>query len=351
MRSVKVDLGAKSYEVLVGQGIISSVPEVLEDLGLRAGAIIADEQVAAHWLPKLGLDAPALTVAAGESSKSLDQAEGLLERMAEAGLIRDSAVITLGGGMVGDLGGFVASVFMRGVPVIGVPTTLLAQLDSSIGGKTAVNLLRGKNLVGTFHQPRAVICDVECLQTLDERHYRQGFAEAIKYGVVFDESVHSVLADEASALGRKDPAILEDLVARCAGIKAEVVSADERELSGERMLLNFGHTYGHALEAAGEGKLLHGEAVSLGMVFAAELSSEIGELPREDVDAIRDLISRYGLPTSHDHDFHATKRYLLADKKRGDDLRWVILERLRQPKIVSWISEEHLRAAAERLCE
>jgi 3-dehydroquinate synthase len=249
-----------------------------------------------EWLEGAGCRVALACVPAGESSKSLEQAGRLYGDAVAAGLDRSSAVVALGGGMVGDLAGFVAGTFLRGIRLVQVPTTLLAMVDSSVGGKTAVNLPQGKNLVGVFAQPVAVAMDLSALSSLPDREYRSGLAEVVKYGVIADASLFAALERGADALRRRDPATLEDVVARCCAIKAGVVSGDERE-SGPRAILNFGHTLGHAVEtAAGYGQFLHGEAVSVGMAFASHLSAIGGSLPAVEAVRIVRLLEAFGLP-------------------------------------------------------
>jgi 3-dehydroquinate synthase len=216
--------------------------------------------------------------------------------MAKHRLERKSFVVALGGGVVGDLAGFVAASYLRGIPFVQVPTTLLAQVDSSVGGKTGINLKAGKNLVGAFYQPKLVLCDLATLDTLPERELRAGMSEVIKYGVIYDALFFRRLEQQIEAALNRDPATLAKIIARCCAIKADVVSQDETE-SGLRAILNFGHTIGHALEAiSGYGKYLHGEAISVGQVLAARLSRRILGLPGSDVERIRALLERTGLP-------------------------------------------------------
>ena len=230
----------------------------------------------------------------GESRKRLSEVESLAEQMVAAGADRSSVVIAMGGGIVNDVAGFLAAIFMRGIPVIQVPTTLLAQVDAAVGGKTGVNLASGKNLLGSFHQPLAVLIDPDVLRTLPEREYRAGLYEVIKCGVIRDAGLFEALDRCAPAVLRQDPETLERIIAAAVRIKAEVVSADERE-SGLRRILNFGHTFGHALEAETKyERLLHGEAVAWGMRVAAALAERIGKLAPADSAAIHAVLDRYG---------------------------------------------------------
>jgi 3-dehydroquinate synthase len=252
--------------------------------------------------------------------------------LADHRLERKSFIVALGGGVVGDLAGFVAATYLRGVTFVQVPTTLLAQVDSSVGGKVGVNLKAGKNLVGAFHQPRLVLCDLDTLRTLPGREYRAGLAEVIKYGIIYDAALFGRLERDLPRLLRRDPRTLAGVVARCCEIKAEVVGQDETE-SGLRSILNFGHTIGHAIEAiSGYGKYLHGEAISIGQVAAAKLSSVTAGLSSRDVARITDLFERSGLPTRAR--FNARQRQKLfaamrLDKKvSGGEIKFVLAKRI-----------------------
>jgi 3-dehydroquinate synthase len=299
-RTVRVNLGDRSYEIAIQGSGFGAVPEQVAG---RACMMVSDANVerlyarkCREWLEGAGCRVAPACVPAGESSKSLDQAGRLYGEAVAAGLDRSSAVVALGGGMVGDLAGFVAGTFLRGIRLVQVPTTLLAMVDSAVGGKTAVNLPQGKNLVGVFAQPVAVAMDLSTLSSLPDREYRSGLAEVVKYGVIADAALFGMLERGADALRRRDPAVLEEVVARCCAIKAGVVSSDERE-SGPRAVLNFGHTLGHAVEtAAGYGHLLHGEAVAVGMAFAAHLSAIRSGLPAGEAARVVRLIEEFGLP-------------------------------------------------------
>jgi len=256
-----------------------------------------------------------LEMSDGETSKRLDAVEKLAEKMVGLGADRRSIVVALGGGVIGDVAGFLASIFMRGVPVIQVPTTLVAQVDSAIGGKTGVNLVSGKNLIGTFHQPLAVLTDPEVLSTLPDREYRSGLFEAMKYGVIRSPQIFELMESHRDALLQRDDDLLERLIVECVRVKADVVSADERE-GGERRILNFGHTIGHALESATEYKrFLHGEAVGWGMVAAAAIGKCLGVTDPETADRIIAMVLAYGsLPEVH-IDGRRVLQLLQADKK------------------------------------
>ncbi len=302
MKQVTVELGSRGYDVLVGPGALVRTGGVLADHA-RA-AVVSQTPVLDHWgsrvlavLEEQGVDAEVFTVPDGEEAKSPSGVEDLCRRFAAWGLLRADAVVALGGGVVGDLAGFAAAVYHRGVDLVQAPTTLLGQVDAAIGGKTGVNLPEGKNLVGAFHQPLVVLADTDVLTTLPERTYRSGLGEVLKYACVLDEALRELLLERTDDVLARDLDTLVEVVERCAAIKADVVAADERELTGLRSRLNYGHTLGHALETLGGYELTHGEAVAVGVVFAAELARELGRIDDEAVAAHRKLVSALGLPT------------------------------------------------------
>lgn len=305
VRIVNVPLGARSYEIKIGSGILSELGARCAQLKLgNRCAVISDRNVAPKFakaaqrsLKKAGFDSVLVTVPAGETAKSLKVVEQCYDALAKHRLERKSFIVALGGGVVGDLAGFVAATYLRGIAFVQVPTTLLAQVDSSVGGKVGVNLKSGKNLVGAFHQPRWVGCDLESLKTLPMREFRAGLAEVIKYGIIYDGALFERLERDLPKLLKRDAKTLEEVIARCCEIKADVVGQDETE-SGLRAILNFGHTVGHAIEnISGYGKYLHGEAISIGQVAAAILSAELTGLPTSDVKRIVALFQSAGLPT------------------------------------------------------
>jgi 3-dehydroquinate synthase len=304
MRMVKVPLGNRSYNILLGHGLVAGLGAECSKLNLgRRCAIISDHNVAPilakkaqRSLHRSGFQSLLITVPAGETAKSLKSVNACYDELARHRLERKSFIVALGGGVVGDLAGFVAATYLRGIDFIQVPTTLLAQVDSSVGGKVGVNLKAGKNLVGAFYQPRAVFCDFDTLKTLPEREYRAGMAEIIKYGIIYDAAMFRQLEREMPKLLNRDGKILAKVVARCCEIKADIVGQDETE-NGVRAILNFGHTVGHALEAiSGYGVYLHGEAIAIGQVAAAHLSARLSGLPMGDVQRITQLFQRAGLP-------------------------------------------------------
>ncbi len=306
MRTVNVPLGNRSYRIEVGRELLAKLGKHCQKLGLgERCAVITDSNVKALYAGRVeetlraaGFQPVSLAIPAGEKSKSLRQIEFCYGQLAAHRLERKSFVVALGGGVVGDLAGFVAATYLRGIPFVQIPTTLLAQVDSSVGGKVGVNLPAGKNLVGAFYQPRLVLCDLAALDSLPEREFRSGLAEIIKYGIIYDAALFRDLEKNLERMLRREPAILARVVARCCEIKADVVGQDETE-GGLRAILNFGHTIGHGLEAISRyGKYLHGEAISIGQVAAARLSSQIFGLPWEDVERIRNLFERAKLPVT-----------------------------------------------------
>ena len=340
MRTVKVPLGDRSYSIRIGRNLLSRLGAECQrlELGKRC-AIISDRNVAPRYatvarraLSAAGFESVLVTVPAGEPAKSLANVHSCYNQLAAHRLERKSFVVALGGGVVGDLAGFVAATYLRGVAFVQVPTTLLAQVDSSVGGKVGVNLKAGKNLVGAFYQPRLVLCDLGTLRTLPEREYRAGLAEVIKYGVVYDAALFARIERDLPKLLRRDAKMLADIVARCCEIKAEVVGKDETE-SGPRAILNFGHTIGHALEAISHyGKYLHGEAISIGQVAAAKLSARVAGLPARDLERVGDLFERVGLPISVKLNARQRQNLFAAmklDKKvSGGEIKFVLAKRI-----------------------
>ena len=340
MRTVQVPLGDRSYSILVGNGLLKTLGPRCAKLGFRGRcAVIADAHVeprfgapAMESLRAAGFEPVLVPIPAGEKAKSLNVVGQCYDQLAGHRLERKSFVVALGGGVTGDLAGFVAATYLRGMAFVQVPTTLLAQVDSSVGGKVGINLRSGKNLVGAFHQPRLVLCDLDTLGTLPDREYRAGLAEVIKYGIIYDAAFFRRLERDIDRLLARDPAVLGPVIARCCEIKADVVGQDETE-SGLRAILNFGHTIGHAIEAiTAYGKYLHGEAISVGQVAAAELSRRVGQLTAGEVERIRELFRRTGLPTSIRLGAPARERLFAAmrlDKKvSGGQVKFVLADRI-----------------------
>jgi 3-dehydroquinate synthase len=307
MHTIRIELGPTSHDAHVGAGILERLGELALGARLKPGscAIVTDTTVEAIYaarvdeaLRKSGFAPIVISIPPGERSKSLQMLELLYDRMTEAGLDRDSTVFALGGGVVGDLAGFAAATFLRGVPLVQVPTTVVGQVDSALGGKTGINHSRAKNLIGAFYQPRLIVADVTTLATLPDREFREGLAEVIKYGAIMDAPMVADLERDLYAILTRRPDLLEQVVARSLAHKAAVVGADERE-GGLRKSLNFGHTIGHAIEAsAGYGSYLHGEAVAIGMVAAARLSSRYAGFSADEASRLQRLIDRAGLPTA-----------------------------------------------------
>ena len=311
VRTVEVG-GDAAYSIAIGPGLLDDGSRLAPVLRGRHVLIVSDDNVAPLYADRvegaLRTTRPSLAVArlvmpAGEQEKTLARFGEVLDALARLGATRDATVLALGGGVVGDLAGFAAACWMRGIDVVQLPTTLLAMVDSSVGGKTAVDLPAGKNLVGAFHAPRAVIADTAVLRTLPDRELRAGLAEVVKYGAIFDAGFLDWLDAQAGALLARDDAALAEAIARCCTFKAAVVARDPFE-HGERALLNFGHTFGHAIEAeqgyagAGSAALNHGEAVAVGMVLAARLSTALGRAPASDAGRLQALLRRFGLPTA-----------------------------------------------------
>jgi 3-dehydroquinate synthase len=293
-----------------------------KSIGTRYG-VISDDRVAALYgdrfiqsLTEDGIKAELITFAHGEASKNLQTMATLASELARRGFDRKDALIALGGGVTGDITGFLAAIYMRGIPFIQVPTTLLAQVDSSVGGKTGVDIPEGKNLVGVFLQPKAVYIDTDVLQTLPEDELQGGLGEVIKYGVINDPDFFTFLAENRDAVYALDQDVIIRLIARCCEIKAWVVEQDERE-GGLRRILNYGHTIGHAVEAASNFQIIHGKAVAIGMCAAAELAVKTGCLSAEDALTIRNLVASYDLPVAvpGSLDLEAMRKFLLSDKK------------------------------------
>jgi 3-dehydroquinate synthase len=358
MPSVHVDLAERAYDVLVEPGLLAQAGEILKKAGIThsRAAIISDEIVARFHsgallasLEAAGFRPTLHTVAAGEASKSMHQAETLCREMIRAGHDRKSMVIALGGGVVGDLAGFVASIFFRGISFVQVPTTIVAQVDSSVGGKTGVNVGEGKNLLGCFHQPRLVLIDPETLRTLPDREFCEGFAEAIKHAAIRDAAMLDEL-DAFDPTGRDVPA---DLIARNIAIKARVVEADEHETKDIRALLNFGHTIGHGIEASVPyGEMLHGEAISLGIRAALFLSERHAGLSPDASAKIIRLLEKYHLPLVLPAPITTDKvmEKLARDKKfSAGAIRFVVLDALGSAKVINTVTAEDLREAIEML--
>ena len=358
MSCVHVNLAERSYDVLVEPGLLGRAGALIDHAGLggRRTAVISDERVAGFHADALlaslvaaGCRPSLHVIAAGEASKTMAQAETLCREMIRAGHDRRSLVVALGGGVVGDLAGFVAAIFFRGIPLVQIPTTIVAQVDSSVGGKTGVNVGEGKNLLGCFHQPHLVLVDPHTLRTLPQREFCEGFAEAIKHAAIRDAAMLAELAalDPAS---REVPA---ELIARNIAIKARIVEADEHETRGIRALLNFGHTIGHGIEAAiPYGQMLHGEAIALGLRAALFLSQRHCQLAPEASRTLLDLLEKYHLPLVLE-DVIATPTILeklARDKKfAAGKIRFVLLDAPGNAYVSDVVTLADLRDAIEQL--
>jgi 3-dehydroquinate synthase len=342
---------------LVGAGLIKQVGKCIsKDVARGTCAIISDSSVALLYadrvkksLTSAGFRPTVITIPAGEKSKTLKEAGAICDQMIAAGLDRQSFVVGLGGGMIGDISGFVAAIYHRGIPHIQIPTTLLAMVDSSIGGKTGVDTRAGKNLIGAFHQPSLVIADVDVLQTLPPRQFNQGFAEMIKHAVIADANMFRRL--QSWEAGVAPP--LQRLIKRNIEIKSSIVAKDECDRTGERALLNFGHTVGHAIERAGDyRKFLHGEAVSLGIVAACGISMKITGLPPDQRAAIVDLLGQFGLPTRLPSNFPRRKILdaVKFDKKfEGGKIRFVVTPRIGVANVADNVTLDDVREAVKQL--
>lgn len=353
MQTVFVDLGPRSYDIHIGRGTLASLGDICRQVVPSSSAclIVTDETVAGHYLASVrrkleeaGFRVSEAIVQPGERSKSADSLASMWAACGEAGLDRKSVVVALGGGVVGDLAGFVAASYMRGIEFVQVPTTLLAMVDSSVGGKTGINLPHGKNLAGAFHQPKAVVVDLDVLETLAPREFSAGMAEVIKYGCIWDEEMFEEIEANVEDIRNLDAELLGKLVKRSCEIKAEVVRQDERE-SGLRSILNYGHTLGHAIEnVQGYGKRLHGEAIAIGMVYAARLSERLHALPSANVTRQAALFSAFDLPTSwREYSWERVREVMAVDKKAENAIpKFVLLDKLGHALLPETIKETDL---------
>ncbi len=357
MPTVHIDLDSRSYDIFVEDGLLSSAGKLIHSAGLRGKcALITDSNVGPHHadaviksLEDAGYQTSLHTFPAGEGSKSMHQVHLLCSELVGANHDRSSFIVALGGGVTGDLAGFVASVFYRGIPFVQIPTTIVAQVDSSAGGKTGVNLPEGKNLIGAFHQPRLVLVDPLTLATLPGREFREGFAEAIKHAGIRDAEMIEDLRS-VDAHNQHPPA---ELLARNLAIKARIVEEDERETAGTRALLNFGHTVGHGIEASVPyGVMLHGEAISLGIRAALYLSEKINHLPHEASEKILALLEQFQLPLLLPDEIQTETIIdkLQRDKKfSGGNIKFVLLTSLGNAEVSSEVSLDDIRESIEHL--
>ncbi|MGQ0621580.1 MAG: 3-dehydroquinate synthase [Panacagrimonas sp.] len=359
-RILNVDLGERAYPIRIGGNLLGD-PASYTLLRGRRAMLLTDENVARHYLEpmltvlKLDRD-QALVLPSGETQKTWEQAGQVLDWMLQARLGRDGVLLALGGGVIGDLGGFVAAICQRGIDYVQVPTTLLAQVDSSVGGKTAVNHARGKNLIGSFHQPITVVADTGTLATLPERELRSGFAEVIKYGLLDDALLFNWIEKNLDRIVALDPQFIGETIERCCAIKARIVGLDEREsiAGGPRSLLNLGHTFGHAIEtSAGYGEWLHGEAIAVGLCMAADMSHRLGWIKAAEVERVTRMLAHIGLPTRppagmKPADFH---ELMSQDKKvKAGKLRLVLLRSIGEAVLSADFDESTLDATLEKFC-
>lgn len=335
MRTLRVNLPGREYDIKIENGCLDSVGELISEVKSACRvAIVTDSNVEPLYLERVktslensGYMVTSVTVPAGEQSKAMDTLPVLFEKMLDFGLTRTDLIVALGGGVVGDLTGFCAATLLRGIPFIQIPTTLLAQVDSSVGGKVAVNLPQGKNLMGAFYQPKMVIIDPDCLDTLSDRIFSDGMAEVIKYGAILDEDLFELLKNAGSRDGLKPQ--IEEVIYRCCDLKRIVVEEDENDLGG-RMILNFGHTFGHAIEKQYNfSTYTHGEGVAAGMCMAAELGEKKGITPEGTKIRMIEILEAYNLPTRVELDPEALRGAVKVDKKGdGNSISVILLEKM-----------------------
>ena len=372
-----VETATQSYPIFVGYGLLDKLDEKMKQATLYGAAtIISDENVFSIYGSKVegilkdaGFAVNSFVVPPGEETKGMDYATKIYDFLVEHRAERDDIIIALGGGMVGDLAGFVAATFLRGMPWIQVPTSLVAMVDASIGGKVGVNHPEGKNLIGAFYQPNLVLADCQTLTTLPQRELTSGWAEVIKHGMILERGFFEFLESNDDRLAKLEPELLTRAIARSAAIKAQVVSQDEKEREGKRTLLNYGHTIAHGLEAATQYKrFLHGEAVAIGMVGAAKLSQRLGLLSSDAVERQQDLLQKFGLPTSLRAEAASRRRgrkrskpklslaritrAMELDKKvRGKAIRWVLLQDIGKAVIRNDVPQQDVLAVIQELAE
>ena len=353
VHELDVALSERSYRIRIGAGLLDDAASLRAAIGGRQALLLSNTTVAPLYAARVeaaldGLRWQRLLLDDGERFKTVESAARVWQALAELGAQRNATLIALGGGVIGDMGGFAAACWMRGIDFVQLPTTLLAMVDSSVGGKTGVNLPQGKNLVGAFWQPRLVLADIDTLTTLPEREYRAGLAEVVKYGAIGDPDFFAWLEKHVDALTARDTDVIAEAVLRSCRHKAGVVARDERE-TGERALLNFGHTYGHALETIGDYRQwLHGEAVAIGMVLAAQLSAALGLADRTDAERLQMLLTRLGLPTARPDNADPDRVVALMrlDKKSlSDRLRLILWRGIGRAEIVDGVDAEAITAS------
>jgi 3-dehydroquinate synthase len=350
---LRVELGERAYPIHIGPGLLDDERLYAPHVDGRRAVVVTNETVAPLYaarveaaLARAGAGTLRIVLPDGEAFKDWQHLDRIFEALLEARVDRKAVLVAVGGGVVGDMAGFAAAAYQRGIAHLQVPTTLLAQVDSSVGGKTAINHPLGKNMIGAFHQPVAVIADTTSLATLPTREYASGLAEVVKYGAIHDIEFLAWIEANAAALARRDPAAAAHAIGRSCEIKAEIVAADERE-AGARALLNFGHTFGHAIEsAAGYGNWLHGEAVATGMALAARLSARLGRIPAGEAERLVALLERFGLPvTPPEFPLETWLGFMGRDKKNeGGRITLVLLDALGRAAVVRDAPDAALRA-------
>ncbi len=362
MKKIRVNLDRKTastHEICIGRGIIDRMGLIMAKNNWASRyVLVTDSRVAElhgdrvlTTLRNMALEVDVIPFPAGETSKTIGTCLELMAKLVALNADRKTALIALGGGVVGDMTGLTASLFMRGIPYIQAPTTLLAQVDSSIGGKTGVNVEAAKNMLGTFYQPRGIFIDLAFLDTLPEREFANGLAEIVKYGVIEDPELLDVLTGDADAIRRRDGTVLERIIAKCCRIKKGIVELDEQE-KGLRRILNFGHTIGHAVEAASEYGIAHGEAVAMGMAAAARISADLRYLSPEEADRVEAVLRAVGLPARIPETLSADTLLdrLKMDKKReGASVHFVLLKKIGVPFVNGGVPEALLRKTIEDL--
>lgn len=355
MKQLQVQLGDRSYPIYIGQKILSNSSLLAQHISAKKVMLVTNTTVAELYLEQVstsltqaGKLVDNVVLADGEQYKNLDTLNEVFSALLEAKHGRDTCIVALGGGVVGDMAGFAAACYQRGVDFIQIPTTLLSQVDSSVGGKTAVNHPLGKNMIGAFYQPNAVFIDIDCLSTLPANEFAAGMAEVIKYGIIWDKCFFQWLEDNHKAVTSLEADALTYMIAKCCEVKADVVAQDERE-NGVRALLNLGHTFGHAIESEqGYGNWLHGEAVAAGTVIAAKTAQHLKLITDEQVTSISDIFVQYNLPISKPSEmsFDAFMKHMAVDKKvLAGQLRFVLPTDIGRAELVSNVDEQVLRTA------
>lgn len=366
---ISVNLGQRSYDIIIEKNASEYLPEFLGTKNYSKIFIITDETIAALHLTKLEqvfkktkfveINAPKIIkIKAGEQAKSFQFLEKICEEILTQGIDRKSLIVAFGGGVVGDLAGFIASILLRGIDFIQIPTTLLAAVDSSVGGKTAINSISGKNLVGSFYQPQLVICDLNFLKTLPQREVRSGYAEVVKYGFICDKEFFEFLEKNYSKISEFDEEVLKKIITRSCEIKAAIVGRDERE-SGERALLNFGHTFGHIFETETgySDEILHGEAVALGMLMAAKMSQNFHMISENDFMRIKNHLESAGFTTDpkkirKNWDEKNLTSHLLKDKKNeNENLTFILLKKIGDAVILKAVEMENFKKVLREFCD